>query len=236
METKKYLIISMGVLIWAWPARGVLDDKIFTSSGQIVAGEEWDIVNIYNDDTVVDMLGGSADYISTFDGSTLNVVDGYAEVGAFDYSTINISGGYIHLATALNNTTVNFFMSDYTDALIAEDSGTVNMEGGTVERAIARNSGTANLYAGSVTDYLSAYDTTVINIYGYGLVLSSGGGTYGDGRVYGYWLDGNAFVINLRGVETQSHINLIPEPATVALLAMGGLLLQRHGRILEKVI
>ncbi|HUT30869.1 MAG TPA: PEP-CTERM sorting domain-containing protein [Sedimentisphaerales bacterium] len=227
MKTKIWIIMSAVVLLAAWPAQGVLEDKIFTSSGQILPGESWDVVNIYNDDTVVDMLGGSADYISTFDGSTLNVVDGYAEVGAFDYSTINISGGDIHLATALNNTTVNFFTSDYTDALIAEDSGILNMEGGAVERVIARSSGIANLHAGSITDYLSAYDSTEINIYGYDLVMSTSGGSYGDGQVYGYWVNDSPFLISLRGAETHSHINLIPEPGTLALLALGTLLLRR---------
>jgi len=204
-----------------------LEDKIFTSSGQILPGEEWNLVYIYNDETIVDMLGGSADWIATYDASTLNVVDGSAEVQAFDDSTINISGGDIHLATAINNTTINFLTSDYTDALITEDSATINMQGGSVERIIARDSGTSNLHAGSVTDYLTAYDSTVVNIYGYDLVKTSTGGTYGYGQVYGYWLDDTPFTIELSTAETYSHITLIPEPNTLIVLALGVLFLTR---------
>jgi len=204
-----------------------LEDKIFTSSGQILPGEEWNLVYIYNDETIVDMLGGSADWIATYDASTLNVVDGSAEVQAFDDSTINISGGDIHLATAINNTTINFLTSDYTDALITEDSATINMQGGSVERIIARDSGTSNLHAGSVTDYLTAYDSTVVNIYGYDLVKTGSGGSYGDGQVYGYWMNDAPFLINLRGVDAYSHINLVPEPCTLVLVGVGALLVRR---------
>ncbi|MHC4705729.1 MAG: hypothetical protein ACYS8I_01410, partial [Planctomycetota bacterium] len=45
-------------------------DKTFTSSGQILPGEEWNSVHIYNDDTVVDMLGGFVEGMATYDAST----------------------------------------------------------------------------------------------------------------------------------------------------------------------
>jgi len=226
MKTKIVILISLIILLGACPAHG--ENITFTSSGQILPGEEWDNVYIYNDDTIVDMLGGSADWIATYDASTLNVLDGSAEVQAFDDSTISISGGHINFATAINNTTINFLTSDYTDALITEDSATINMQGGSVERVIARNSGTSNLHAGSVTDYLTAYDSTAINIYGYDLIKTGSGGSYGNGQVYGYWMNDAPFVINLRGADTYSRINLVPEPCTLVLLVLGALLPRRR--------
>jgi len=227
VETKIYLIISMAVLVWVCPARGVLDDKIFTSSGQIVAGEEWDIVNIYNDDTVVDMLGGSADYISTFDGSSLNVVDGYAEVGAFDYSTINISGGELSGAHALGNGTVNFYATGESSGLGAREFGTANMYGGTVEQLGASDSGLLNVYGGLITNCLGASGTSVVNIYGYDFKYDPTGGAYDGGQLTGLWLNGTAFTLDLYGAETYSHIKQVPEPSGLVILALGAILVRR---------
>jgi len=188
------------------------------------------LINIYDtppDHTAVNMYGCSADYISTFNSSTLNIYEGVADVGSFETSIINISGGDIEHATASDNGTVNFFGSSYTDSLLVEDSATVNIQGDSVERIIARNSGTSNLHAGSVIDYLTAYDSAVINIYGYDLVKTNSGGSYGDGQVYGYWINDVAFTINLRGVDTYLRINLIPEPSSLMLLGFGSLILRR---------
>ncbi|HUT30871.1 MAG TPA: PEP-CTERM sorting domain-containing protein [Sedimentisphaerales bacterium] len=225
METKTYIIMAGVVLVAACSAQGV--NKDFYSSGQILPGESWDIVNIYNDDTVVDMLGGSADYISTFDGSTLNVVDGYAEVGAFEYSTINISGAELSGAHAWNYGTVNFYATGQSRALGAGEFGTANMYGGTVEQVGASDSGLLNIYGGLITDCLGASGTSVVNIYGYDFNYDPTGGAYDGGQLTGFWLTGSPFTVDLYGAETYSHINEIPEPGTLALLALGTLLLRR---------
>lgn len=59
MKTKTHLTMTAVVLLAACPAQAV--DKDFYSSGQILPGEEWNSVYVYNDDTVVDMLGGFVD-------------------------------------------------------------------------------------------------------------------------------------------------------------------------------
>lgn len=89
MKTKLLLLTAVIVVLTGGWAHAV-PDKTFTSSGQILPGEEWNFVYIYNDDTVVDMLGGSADWIATYDASTLNVTGGHAQFSAYDYSVVNI--------------------------------------------------------------------------------------------------------------------------------------------------
>jgi len=83
------------------------------------------------------------------------------------------------------------------------------------------------MYGGLVTDSLNAWDSATVNIFGYDLVKTSSGGAYGYGQVYGYWFDDTPFTINLSTAETYSHITLIPEPTSLLLLALGGLLLKR---------
>ncbi len=188
------------------------DDKIFTSSGQILPGEEWSNVYIYNDDTIVDMLGGHVDSMAAYDASTLNITGGHVStLHARGFSTANVSGGYVHGLWAQDSGTV--ILSD-TASVVSLSSrgsfGTVNMTGGSTEYARAGNSGTLNLYGGVVNNSLNAWDSATINIFGYDLFKTSTGGTYGYGFVTGYWVDGTSFTIDLSTSKTYSHLNLIP--------------------------
>ncbi|MHC4499398.1 MAG: PEP-CTERM sorting domain-containing protein [Planctomycetota bacterium] len=204
-------------------------DKAFTSSGQILAGEEWDSVSIYNDDTVVDMLGGTVDSIGTYDASTLKVFAGYVStLDALEYSTVNISAGFVYGLVVSNQAVASF--SDAADLFAprARHFGTINMTGGTVDHLGAIDSGTINLYGGIIADYLVALDSAAVNIYGHDLLKTASGGAYGYGQASGFWLNDTTFTIDLNDAETYDHINLIPEPSSLALLALGSLLLRRR--------
>lgn len=220
------LTMSLTMSVCAFGA----ENRVFTESGEILDGEEWNIVDIFGDDTIVDMSGGIADYISTFDFSTLNMSGGHADVGAFNFSEINISGGTLFGATALNHGVINFFSSAETTRLDAWEYGTVNMSGGTTEGIGALGSGTVNLYGGNISDAIGAGDSSIINIFGYDLVLSSSGGSYGYGQVFGFWMDDAPFEIDLSSSETYSHINLVPEPGTLMLLGFGAIIMKRRAR------
>jgi len=61
---RKIILIVLVVLAGACPVQAY-PDKLFTSSGQIVAGESWYDIDIYDTDTpppdhtIVDMFGGN---------------------------------------------------------------------------------------------------------------------------------------------------------------------------------
>jgi hypothetical protein len=227
MVTKKILII-LAVVLFAGTGLYAFPNKIFTSSGYIFPGEKWNTVSIYNDDTVVTMLGGMADFISTFDRSTLNAIYGQTGVGAFDYSIINIYGGTHWTAIASYHGTVNFSSDAVSQGLSASGFGVTNMFGGTVGHLGAHDSGTINIYAGSITDYIFADDYSTINIFGNDLIKTDSDGIYGFGKVEGYLTDLTYISVDFVNPEAYSHINLIPEPATFALLSIGGLLLKKR--------
>jgi len=158
------VILSLGTI----PAQAT--NKVFTESGEIIDGDEWVLVDIYNDDTVVDMSGGMCDYITTYNGSTLNITGGQAQVGAQDYSTVDISGGTIsNSAYAYLNSTIYYSGSAYGQNLGAFDSGKVYMTGGTVENIGSIDSGIFNLYGGNITDSIFGSGSAIINIFGYDL-------------------------------------------------------------------
>lgn len=230
MKTKIYLIVAAVIFSTASEVTAI-EDKIFTSSGQIVEGEFWGNVYIYNDDTIVDMLGGLVDGIATYDASTLNVTSGHINtLDALEFSTVNVSAGYVYTLWAWDSGTATL---SGTGSVISLSSrgffGTVNMTGGSTEYARAGDSGTLNLYGGVVTDSLNAWDSAAINIFGYDLFKTTTGGTYGYGFVTGFWGDGTPFSINFNTSETHSHINLIPvvyanvkiKPETLNLASKG---------------
>ncbi len=209
MKTKIYLIVAAIIFFTASDLTAV-EDKIFTSSGQIVEGEFWGNVYIYNDDTIIDMLGGLVDSMGAYDASTVNVTGGdVSTLEAHEFSTVNVSGGYVHGLHALDHAIINFSDSARAINIVAGgDFGTVNITGGTVDYLGAGGSGTLNLHGGLILEDLGAYDFSTVNIYGYDLVKTASGGSYGYGQVYGFWSDGSYSTIDLYTEGTHSHINL----------------------------
>jgi len=229
MKTKLLLFIAVIVLLTGGQAHAV-PDKTFTSSGQILPGEEWDEVFIYGDDTVVNMLGGTVlDYIATYDASNLNVTGGDVKgIYAFDNSVATVSGGELWGIHALDYATVNFSGNSETPHLRAGNSGTLNMLSGTVRSVGVGGTSITNLYSGNITDWLGAGDFSTVNIYGYDFTYDPMGGDLDGGQLTGFWLDSTPFTIDLYGVETYSHINLIPEPGSLILFLIGSLFLRRR--------
>jgi len=229
MKTKIIAILATAVILsFTASELTAVEDKIFTSSGQILDGEEWNNVSIYNDDTIVDMLGGDVHSIGTFDASTINFSGGHVlTLSALEFSTANVSGGIVAGLDALNHSTVNFSDIAIGGTIGAREFGTLNMTGGITDLIGANDSGILNLYGGLITESLGAWNEAVVNIYGYDFNYDPMGGSLDGGQLAGFWMDGSAFVIDLYGTETYSHINLVPEPSSLILFALGAWLVRR---------
>lgn len=204
----------------------------FYNDGIIQAGDSWGNVYIHDTPpahTTVTMTGGSVnDSMSVYDASIFNMSAGHVvEVQAHNSSTINISGGSISGLLLYNNAnaTISQNANIYSAAAY---SGIINMNGGTIScLAAVGGSPVVNLRGGAITDYLGADSFALVNVFGYNLAKTDLGGKFGYGQVSGFWQDGLAFAINLGGPEAYSHINLVPEPATLLLISIGGLLLRK---------
>ncbi len=207
-------------------------NKDFYSDGNIVTGEQWNNVNIYDtppNHTIVNMSGGNVIEIGCFDASTLNMSGGQigSELWASEQSAVNISDGWIYGLGSYNDAIVTFSGGNiYTNAMIA-DFSVFSMYGGTINRLGAMDYSIINLRGGRLTNWLGGSLGTTINIFGHNLSKTNVGGLYGDGQVVGLWEDGTSFIINLSGHDTYAVVNLIPEPATFLLVFAGTILLRK---------
>jgi PEP-CTERM motif len=247
-------IITIGLVILLAGGLAQAANITFTSDANIQAGDTWG--NVYIHDTVpnhttISMTGGSVtDVLNANDASTFNMSAGLVNVlNACDLSSVNISGGSLQEIQVFNSATVTF-SQNATVYTVAAYSGIVNMNGGTISNFIsvggrgsgicnmnggivgglsAKDASVINLRGGDITNYLSADSSSMIDVFGINLAKTNIGGKHNAGQITGCWQDGSLFSIDLGNSGTYSRVNLIPEPATLFLFGLGGLMLRKSG-------
>jgi hypothetical protein len=86
----------------------------------------------------------------------------------------------------------------------------------------------AELYGGHL-ESLGITESAVVNLYAYDVNFYATGGYYRRGRLEGRYLASDSyFSFDLITSDSFSHINVIPEPTTVLLFGLGGLLLRKR--------
>lgn len=227
-----FILTMLAVLCFSGILYG--GDWDFYSDGVIEDGDTYNVVGIYDtppDHTTVDMTGGLVDSMGVYDESTLNVSGGTVwSLYSFESSTANVFGGSIYGLYSYDMSAVYISDNANVEILRARGSSVVDIANGLFDIASASEFGEVNIYGGLVNDYLASDELGIINVYGYGLGKSDVGGIYGNGSVWGEWANGNLFSIDFNGTETYSHVELheIPEPCSMFLLGVGGLLIKNR--------
>ena len=170
-----------------------------------------------------------------YNSSTLTISGGSVDgLVATDTSAVDISGGSVNYTLhAYNCSTVDISGGSVGD-LLASDSSAVDISGGSVAVLRANSSSAVDISGGSVVD-LYAYDTSTVTFHARDFSVASGLSLDGDrvqgtGILSGEWFDGKRWAINIRTNDATATILAIPEPATLGLLAVGGVLALRRRR------
>jgi len=140
------------------------------------------------------------------DSSTLNISGGNVPWIEFEFSSSGIiSGGQVGFISLIDSTSLQI-VGGQTGWLSPAGSGIVDVFGGDI-------------------NVLDAFHSSVVNIYGNGFAYDPfAGGSFRPGLLTGFYLDSTPFSIEMDNASF-SHVNLIPEPAGLWLLALGSVVL-----------
>jgi hypothetical protein len=135
--------------------------------------------------------------------------DLYGEIWMYNDCTLDIFGGDIYRLAAYDTTVTNWY-------------------DGVMDTLWVRDNCVINIYGGVLDDDLAATENSLVNLCAYDVVITQTGGFWDDGQVTGkYYSDDTSFIFDLWGQNTYTHINIVPEPATILLLSLGVLLLRK---------
>ncbi len=204
------------------------------------------------DSSQVNISGGQVLYLHTTDASTVNItggtvgnwdLGGLVSVDTYGSSVINlykggeITGGTYNFFHMHDSSTLNVYGGGVYVFFTLDNDSTLNLYDGWIfDLSIF---GTANVYGGRIQswDLFTIWGDGQLNVYGrdfqydpqWKWVENVGGGPRWISHLTGTGFDGVAIDIqDIPDPYTTPNINLIPEPTTFALLALGVLALAKH--------
>jgi len=167
---------------------------------------------------------GSETYLTMLNDASADITGGYiAEFSMFDDTTADITGGQISILWGQGSSSVDVFTGSDIYLLRPNDSSITNIYDGTLDDLIALGSSITNIYGSSLNE-IGATDSSIVNLFVESYQIDPTGGIFGDGLLTGTWLiSGTNFNIDLGSSGTINHLNFIPEPTTLFLFGIGGL-------------
>jgi hypothetical protein len=205
----------------------------YNSSGVDISGGSVACLSAYNDSSVDISSGSVGSYLQAYASSSVHVSGGSVNnyLSANGDSSVDISGGSLPELNACDSSSVDISGGSVT-WLYTIGTSSVEISGGSVYRLNADYSSSVDISGGRM-DYLNALYTSTVTFHGQDFDLGKGLTLAGDrvlgtGILSGKWFDGTGWAVEIYTNNSEATILATPEPATLALLAVGGLALLRR--------
>jgi hypothetical protein len=165
------------------------------------------------------IINGSVDEIDLYDESHGAMSGGTAyEINVWNQSIFSVSGGEVP----------GFYVGPgyYTAGLSTHDNATVEISGGYVNKINSIGNSTIEITGGMIDD-ISAYETSLIIVKGLDFNYNYGYITDTSGYLTGTLLSGDFIDVRFDRFD-DAQILLVPEPTTLLLVGLGGLVLRKR--------
>lgn len=213
----------------------------FSSANILLGGN---VSYIYaNNSSSVGIAGGEVGRITAYTNSIVNISEGSIigindlfAVSAYDTSRIIISGGSImgsaYALNAYGNSSVEMSDGSVTGVhgFFIRENSNATISGGEIMELTAHDTSRVFISGGEV-GLLRASGKSHITLWGENFKLGDGlwmegNNLIGTGILSGTWLDGASWTTEIYENTDTSTILLVPEPASLLILALGGMTLR----------
>lgn len=134
----------------------------------------------------------------------------YAEVWVINDAVLDVLAGSMGKLELKNYATSNIYGGEIQNMLAIQGNSTANIHGGLF-----------NLFA--------AGDNALAYLYAYDVIYHPTGGTTNDGWLEGrFYSNDTYFSFSFYTGSSHEHLNVVPEPATLMLFSLSGLLLKKN--------
>jgi hypothetical protein len=165
-------------------------------------------------------------------------VGGIESVKLYNNSSMTLSGGEVSGIDLKNSATLSVLDGKVLGTIYATGDNIINIAGGATDKIYANGSTKVTLSGGNIGTMQIGLNISSTSPPTYIVMcdLYSLNRTYINGvlsGITGNWLDGSGFDIEVGsriGNPTSDYIQFVPEPATLTLLGVGGLMLRKRKR------